>query len=348
MLADHWNGDIDGDWIYIYFLVPSCLSFIASSFLLVVLKMSEYYRIPFYQYAAIHAVLDLLHNASWFPGPRYHTSGAQCKVQEYVFQFSSLCKFINTTLVVGSAYMLLKTKVFNSGWTRLTFILSYLGAVSCLILSAIFDTAALFCPFEHDNMYVVALSKSDMNKERIVYFVAFIGPIVILLAFISYFFIKIIVLSRKSYPEHVRKKYVIIDFFATNLIYGLILVYMFFSPMFVYLSILAIFGRSITVLAKTGATSASSAGFIMCIVFFICVKKCHRLYNIETNIEDSRFETLSPTGETIYNYNTTTDPSNGGSRSTLARMTFFSDDTTGPDEKIVLLPEVEFKRGTAL
>jgi hypothetical protein len=339
-----WNGKIDGDWSYIYFIVPSCLSFLVSLILLICVTSSAYYRIPFYQYNATHSALDILQAASWFLGPRYHTSGTLCKAQEYVFQFTTLCKLINTVLVVGSAYALLKTKVLNSGWTRLTFILSYLSAVVCLLFSVIFDSAVVFCPFEHDNFYAETLPDSDIKSERIAYIVTFLGPIVLQVIVITIFAVRTIMLSRQSYPEHIRKKYVVINFLANQLIYVLVLIYVFFLPIYAFYWILTVFGKSVTILAKMGACSVSSTGLITGTAYFICVKKYHKLYlNNSMESHSGKCETTNPIGYTIQNKSDNSQYVSSAPQ--YARMTFFTDEAGSfQDKDDAVFQEFEFKR----
>jgi hypothetical protein len=170
------NGEIESDWSYVYFVVPSAVSFLCSTCLLIYIFRYQGFQKQFYQFTGVFIFFDIIQCASWFLGPRYHTNGMTCRVQEYMYQFGGLGKAFHCVVITGCVQFALK---FGRNSMRSSVLLGWYSLCGILVVISIcLRTADIFCPFDTDHeLYYVKYDTSSQHFKSIVgYFCVIILP----------------------------------------------------------------------------------------------------------------------------------------------------------------------------
>ena len=163
---ESWKGAKDS---YYYFLIPSCLSFVMSLFMLFsVMKNKNFRNKLFHQLSALLAFSDLIQCSAWFFGCQSDQSNWLCYTQAYLFQAGTLYKAAIICLITGVVFYTFQTGVIinlNNNVVKAYFVFTNV----LLLISLSLNVAELFCPFE------IAF---DRNKTTIL-FVCYLLPVII-------------------------------------------------------------------------------------------------------------------------------------------------------------------------
>ena len=174
------TGDqVESDWSYIYFVVPSAISFLASVSLLIYIIKYRSFQKQFYQFTGVFIFFDIIQCTSWFLGPRYITHDNTCRAQEYMFQFGGLGKSFLCVVIAGCVQFALK---FGRNSMRGAIMFGWYSICGILVIISIcLRTADIFCPFDTDHeLYYVNYSTGSRHFTSLVgYFCVFILPIFI-------------------------------------------------------------------------------------------------------------------------------------------------------------------------
>lgn len=182
----------DHDYGYIYFLIPSIISFIVSAYVIAkILKISYSLKKQFHLFTFLIALLDMLQCFSWFLGPRYETSSNLCHGQEYIFQLAVLLKAATIVIVCVTIYYAIVCGLILDISSRQVMIW-YFSMIIFWIISVSCNTAKLFCPFNyHHELSVEELNRNSFDFAPLIsYVVTFLFPLTVCFIITSYFTIK--------------------------------------------------------------------------------------------------------------------------------------------------------------
>jgi hypothetical protein len=254
---DHYH--VHGDWSYIFFIVPSCLSFAMSSSLLLLFYFKQSWRKEFWDFFAVHCIIDLIMNASWFPGPRYHTEGPLCKAQEYVFQVTTLAKSVLGCVVCATLWYIIEGRRDTERVKRLSICLAVFISV-CFVFAIAFDSALVTCPFDRKMLYVNNEDNSPEYETALVaFFVTYVAPHIVLF-FLSFFFVfqtlRLIHIKSLSMIPLIR------DIGLVVVAVPLFIVVL-MAPLLIFMLIVVFHGHSTRVLLQLGGAAVSSMGLII-------------------------------------------------------------------------------------
>jgi hypothetical protein len=168
---------IFGDWSYVYFLIPSLISFpLCASVVFKVLIEEDKRRKRWHQIVALIAFFSILQSSSWFIGPRYERETNLCKIQEYIFQTGSLyqgiislvmCATIHHTMIAGRI----------PKWTQVL-VWPSIGLI-CIVASISCNTATMFCKFNSQHELKSVGRSSPLFVPLVGYWCSYLGPLAI-------------------------------------------------------------------------------------------------------------------------------------------------------------------------
>jgi hypothetical protein len=163
-------------WVY-YRLIPSIISTIMALTMIIyivytrgnVRKERNYYR----QLSLFYGVADIIQSVSWLIGPKFDMTYDICSVQEYMFEFGSMCKAMTMAVISWSIFHIIKRmKPFDlmDPEIRKYIIGLAVYAVFGLCVCIIFKTSRLFCNAD-DEASLASGSKSSQGAFVLVYIV---------------------------------------------------------------------------------------------------------------------------------------------------------------------------------
>jgi hypothetical protein len=258
---------VAGDWSYIYFLVPSICSFLFSSAVIYLIASNKNnLKKKFHQLTLLIALFDFIQCSSWFLGPRYETDTTLCLIQEYMFQIGSLGQGITAVIVcrtIAKAIQFGKVPTWNSQWI----IPWVLSLPMCITLSASFNTATMFCPFnEHHEIYQKNITRdSSVFRSLICYSLCYLFPLFMCVISTLWYTI------RSMYTAYRKSDRAIYQVAQQLRLYPLMLAIC-MSPIASYFLSVIITGEENHPLLFIGAILASSSGIINGWVYFIIIR----------------------------------------------------------------------------
>jgi hypothetical protein len=157
------GGELEAlaDAIYLLTVVPSSISLLFSTFMLINIITSEELRMrTFQQLLGVLAFTDFIKCGSWLFGNKYNAVTDLCYFQEYMFLFGAISQSFTTTVICGVALAtVMRGKVPNQTAIFNTLCISTLFVAILVALSISFKSARLFCDFKssrfglHDSNY---------------------------------------------------------------------------------------------------------------------------------------------------------------------------------------------------
>lgn len=268
---------VDKDWGYLYFLIPSIISFIFS-FLVIIITLlnSNLRRKRFHQLSLLISIFSSIQSISWFRA-RYERNTTLCEIQEYIFQISTLLQSYIAVIICTTIYHTIKDgKALR--WYNYRMIIWFLIPILSFILSCILGTAKLFCPFNYQhNLYYpnLTISNSVHFQHFLGYIFLYLFPMSfswLLSAYYSY-------ITSKYASEHFTNKIAIVAYQLR--LYPIVLALCMF-PISSFFFLVIIIDKEIHPLLFIGAILASSTGTINGVVYLTIVRhssKKNRLTN---------------------------------------------------------------------
>lgn len=259
-----------GDWIYLFFLVPSIISFLCSSAVVfTIFQNSTLLRKNFHCLTFLVAIFDLIQSASWFPGSRYTDDDILCRVQEYMLQIGALLKTVTAVIICKTIYHVIHSgMILNLQNYRVAIL--YISATVCIIISISLNTAAIMCPFDRSGLKYTNLFSEDGSSHDFTsllgYIFCFFCPLILSLMFTSYYAI--------YSSSHARK--IAIDSIttvATSLRWYPIVIAVMMLPLSTYLFIVICTGREIRILGLIGAMCSCCSGIVNGVVYILIINK---------------------------------------------------------------------------
>jgi hypothetical protein len=183
--------------LYLYFLVPSSISFTMSFFMFINIVFSKKLQNQFFQQlSATIALADMIQCGSWFVGGKWDSPFVICASQEYFLQGGCLFKAFTTILICGiSTVVILTLHVPKINIFHYSSILYFMMPALCIFISVYYKTARLFC----GNQSQYESSSADSRNAVLSYGLAFLLPIYmcVVVDFLLYIYIS----------HAIRKKY---------------------------------------------------------------------------------------------------------------------------------------------
>lgn len=258
---------VGGDWGYIYFLIPSLVSFLSSSSVIYKITANKSnLKKKFHQLTLLIAVFDFIQCFSWFLGPRYEKETVLCHGQEYLFQFGSLGQGVTAIIICTTI-----AKAIQFGkvptWRNKAIITWILLLPLCLIFSIAFNTATLFCPFNkhHELHHPNITHNSPVLPHLICYILCYLFPLLICV------FVTLWHTIRSMYVAYCKSDKAIFQVAQQLKLYPLMLVFC-MSPIVSYLVVVIITGEENHPLLFIGAILASSSGMINGLFYFLVIR----------------------------------------------------------------------------
>ena len=158
---------------YIAFAAPAAVSFLGSAAVI-----ATYFKFPQLRKGAVYKhvislhIADMIQCASWFLGTKYHSTGSNrfvCVLQEYTFQYGSLCKAFWACAICLMTYESLTAMTLTEGSYLKKCIACFGIPVPIVAISGYYATHELFCG---GNFH----STLDRDKEW-AYLITFIGTL---------------------------------------------------------------------------------------------------------------------------------------------------------------------------
>jgi hypothetical protein len=256
---------VERDWGYIYFVVPSILSFLFSvTVIFKGLSNRENLRKRFHQLTILMAVFTAIQSCSWFQA-RYETETDLCYMQEYLFQISTLYQGFIAIIICSTIFYTIrygKTPPINSHQTLMWIIIPlFFVAFSCG-----FKTASIFCPFNRQHeLYFPNLQTSGPRRPCLGYFLFYLLPMSSSWGFTLYY-------SIKSWYHANRLATDSISMVASQLrLYPLTLAICMF-PISAFFLIVIFAGKEIHPILFVGAILASSTGTVNGIAYLLITR----------------------------------------------------------------------------
>ena len=172
-----------GWWLY-YRLIPSALSATLALIMIVYIFLTQSKtrkeRRYYIHLSVFYGVADIVQSMSWFIGPKFDMSYEVCSVQEYLFEFGSMCKAMTMMIISwGIFYIIKRMKPFNlmDPEIRKYIVGLWMYAVFSLIMCICFRTSNLFC--NEDNEASIAHGSTE---QRGVFLLVYVVPIYIMYA----------------------------------------------------------------------------------------------------------------------------------------------------------------------
>jgi hypothetical protein len=164
------------DEFYLFWLIPSIVSFILSSLMALNIFLVPELRTRIYQrFLAVLALTDIVKTSSWFIAFKYTAPYSVCTVQEYWFQFGAMSQALAAVLICAVAYYTVSCRQIPS-MSRLFVYIAVL--FSCSILSLAinigFKTGRLFCSHSYSGFY-----EKHFRTELYVYSLSSLFPIMV-------------------------------------------------------------------------------------------------------------------------------------------------------------------------
>lgn len=173
-----------GWWVY-YRLIPSALSTVLAVVMIVYILLTQSNtrkeRSYYSQLSLFYGVADIVQSVSWFIGPKFDMSYEICSVQEYLFEFGSMCKAMTMMIISWSIFYIIKRmKPFNLMDPEIRkYILGlWIYAIFSVLMCICFRTSNLFC--NEDNEASIAHGSPE---QRGVYLLVYVVPIYIMYAY---------------------------------------------------------------------------------------------------------------------------------------------------------------------
>jgi hypothetical protein len=258
---------VEGDWSYIYFLVPSITSFLCSSSVIYkVTANKSNLKKKFHQLTLLIAVFDFIQCFSWFLGPRYEEETVLCHGQEYLFQIGSFGQGITAVIICTTI-----AKAIQCGkvptWRNKGIVAWILLLPLCIGFSIAFNTATLFCPFnKHHELYHPNLTHSaPVLPHLIAYILCYLFPLLLCVIFTLWYTI------RSMYVAYRKSDKAIFQVAQQLKLYPLMLALCMF-PIVSYVISIIITGVESHPLLFVGAIFASSSGMINGFFYFLIIR----------------------------------------------------------------------------
>jgi hypothetical protein len=258
---------IQNDWAYLYFLVPSIVSFLLSAYVIAKnLWDYENMKKSFHQLTTTIAFFSAVQCISWFHA-RYEEETTMCRVQEYIFQFGTMNEAFTAVVICNVIYQTIRHGRAPT-WKNKSTMIWFGVANLCFLVSCSFNTARIFCPFNRQH----ELAVSNLTKNSFVfvplmgYFVFYLLPIAVCWAFTAFY----------SFQSSVYA-----DLLAANSIttvarqlrlYPVMLAVCMF-PLSTFFLIVVITGEEVHPLLYVGALLTSSSGAINAVAFLTIVSR---------------------------------------------------------------------------
>jgi hypothetical protein len=285
---------VEGDWSYIYFLVPSITSFLCSSSVIYkVTANKSNLKKKFHQLTLLIAVFDFIQCFSWFLGPRYEEETVLCHGQEYLFQIGSLGQGFLAIIICTTI-----SKAIQCGkvptWRNNGIVAWILLLPLCIGFSIAFNTATLFCPFnKHHELYHPNLTHSaPVLPHLIAYILCYLFPLLLCVIFTLWYTI------RSMYVAYRKSDKAIFQVAQQLKLYPLVLIIC-VSPIGSYFLTTILTDQSYHPLLFIGAILASSSGMINGLIYFIIIRNSKERPCTTHNFQGQISSSLLMTGPNI-------------------------------------------------
>lgn len=258
---------VQGDWSYLYFLIPSIISFcLSSSVIFKVLSDKINLKKKFHQLTLLIAIFDFIQCFSWFLGPRYETETKLCLGQEYLFQIGSLGQGIISVIICTTISQAIQYGRVPS-WTHKKIIYWIILFPICIIFSIVFNTATMFCPFnkQHELYHTKLTSDAPIIPHLITYVLAYLFPLLLCCLFTIYY---TIISMHSAYHKSDKAIYQVVQQLRLYPIMLTICI----SPIASYFITIIVAKYDCHPLLFIGAILASSSGLINGLVYFMIIK----------------------------------------------------------------------------
>jgi hypothetical protein len=275
-------------FIYYYWLVPSILSFLASSIVLFdVLYLSKRRGpITYMEWRTIaFGIVDLIQTSTWFLGNRKDHQGNLCRLQEYLFEASTLSKVFLCLVSSGILSYAVSARKLPD-WQMIKFCeYGFVGLLSLLmVLLVSFDGSRPMCQ--------MALDEGNFkDPSRLVFVLAYMMPLGIT------FFLTIFITIPSLFLHRAVAKTVLKSILDRLVTLPIIFTFCFLPPLI--LSILVVgFKNNSVILFQLSALCVSSSGSIFAGFHFYLKRKVPNrpLSTFANSVSGAGFgsETLGP------------------------------------------------------
>ena len=258
---------VDKDWGYLYFIIPSIISFLFSVIVIfITFSYSNLRKKRFHQLSLLISIFSLFQSLSWFRA-RYERHTTLCHIQEYIFQISTLLQSFTAVIICTTIYHTIKDGRALK-WYNYRMLIWFLIPILSFILSSSLGTAFLFCPFNYQhNLYYPNLSQTNSRhfQHFIGYICFYLFPMCfswLLSAYYSY-------ITSKYASEHFTNKITVIAYQLR--LYPIFLALCMF-PISTFFFLVIIIDQEIHPLLFIGAILVSSTGTINGIVYLTVVR----------------------------------------------------------------------------
>ena len=258
---------IKNDWSYLFFLIPSIISFIFScSVIFKVLLNQNNLKKKFHQLTLLIALFDFIQCFSWFIGPRYETNTKICQGQEYLFQIGSLGQGIISIIICTTISQAIQYGTVPS-WHHKRIYVWIIFFPICILFSILFNTGTMFCPFNENNelYHPNITSNSSILSHLIAYILCYLFPLLLCCVFTVYYTI------RSTYSAYSKSNKALYQVISQLRLYPIMLTIC-ISPIASYFITIIVTGYDCHQLLFIGAILASSSGLINGLVYFFIIK----------------------------------------------------------------------------